>query len=250
MAQPSAQSLTPEAAWKLMEQDYLLRLSLQTRKFNEDYQKGLSALQAKAREIRNSRYFLPAFVEYSVKEASERAEWILNACREIWNIQGRSQSHAFYRAIFNGALVPLFAGRTSAAEGYLRLKADRDRTFRLDGTMLGHLKRESNRLASEWSTRLEVENRNAQYKLRSEAVFGIAPDTKPLHKPATAKHRLEREAVEKSSTTKQIEQEAERKRQRRLAGLALSAGTKTPYELAQFPNNRSGGRSAERFQHP
>lgn len=48
------------------------------------------------------------------------------------------------------------------------MKAMRDRTFRIDGTGLGHLKREFSRLASEWNTRLEIESRNAQNQMRGD----------------------------------------------------------------------------------
>lgn len=155
-------------AWKLIEKDYTLRLSLVAHGRATEHLKARNMLFAEARKRGNSSYLAPAWVDIEIADMNRRAEWSYNACCEVWQIQGRARCRAFFRAVFDWCLTPLFATRFSSFK--YELEKHQTRTHRRIpqgiSTIFGHMKREVDRLRSDWNTRLEIATRDAEHQER------------------------------------------------------------------------------------
>jgi hypothetical protein len=156
---------SPLEVWRLIEEDFTLRLSLKTREWNTQRQKDINQISHQARESGNSAFYYPALIEYEEKHANERAEWAYQTCLEIWEIQGQKKSHAFYRAVLEGCLTPLFANRNSCVAGEIQLRQMRLRSVGGQSTAaLRSFSMAMGRLISEWAARLEIASRDNDYQ--------------------------------------------------------------------------------------
>lgn len=163
-----AHGLSSERAWKLIEQDYTLRLSLVTTDWAEVYLKAKNTLISKARESGNSAYLAPAWAEMQIAEADMRAEWAFKTCCEIWDIQGRKKGRLFFRVVFDWCLQPMFSMREGCFRHELELHETRTRSAVPQGhsTILGHMKQQMDKLRAKWNTKLEIETRNVETRER------------------------------------------------------------------------------------
>jgi hypothetical protein len=156
---------TSTQAWRLIEKDYTLRLSLLANKWSEEHQKAKNMLFAEARRRGNSAYLGPAWVEMEIADTNKRAEWAYKACCEVWEIQGRSKCRAFFRGVFDWCLQPIFATRKGCFKSQLDLHQTRTRRTIPQGTAIyGHMTRQMGKLISEWNTRLEIDTRDNEYQ--------------------------------------------------------------------------------------
>lgn len=159
---------SPQPVWKLIEQDYTLRLSLIAHEWATEHLKAWNAVFAEGRRRHNSAYSGPALVEMEIADAEKRAEWAYRTCCEIWKIQGRSKCRSFYRAIFDSCLQTIF----SAREGCFmhELESHQKRTGGSIPQNLsvigGHFKREMVRLRARWNTILQIAARDAENEER------------------------------------------------------------------------------------
>ena len=158
----------PKQVWKLIEQDYTLRLSLVASEWATEHLKAWNAVFAEGRKRNNAAYFGPALVEMEITDTEKRAAWSYQTCCEIWEIQGRSKCRSFYRAIFDSCLQTIF----SAREGSFmhELESHQKRTGGSIPQNLsvigGHFKREMVRLQARWNTILEIATRDAENEER------------------------------------------------------------------------------------
>src|SRR5215472_2759579 len=95
--------------WKIIEQDFTLRLSLVANEWATEHLKAWNAVFAEARRRGNAAYCGPALVEMEIADADKRAEWSYQTCCEIWEIQGRTKCGLFFRAVFDWCLQPLLS---------------------------------------------------------------------------------------------------------------------------------------------
>jgi hypothetical protein len=153
-------------AWKLIEQDYTLRLSLVAPEWATEHLRAWNAVFAEGRRRGNTGYYGPALVEMEIANADKRAEWAYRTCCEIWEIQGRTKSRVFYRAVFESCLQTMFSVR----EGCFKSALERYRKGTLAripqslSAIGGHMKREMDRLRAKWNTKLEIDTRNEEYR--------------------------------------------------------------------------------------
>ena len=177
---------TSTQAWKLIEKDYTLRLSLVAHKWAEEHETAKKMLFAEARRRGNSAYLGPAWVDMEIADTNKRAEWAYRACCEVWEIQGRPKCRAFFRGVFDWCLQPIFAVRKGCFKSQLDLHQTRTRrTIPQSTAIYGHMTRQMGRLISEWNTRLEIETRDGDYqaehtKAREEEthpIVGQLPDS-------------------------------------------------------------------------
>lgn len=162
----SAEIQTTAQAWKLIEQDYTLRLSLVASEWSEEHLKAWNAVFAEGRKRGNSGYFGPALVEMEVADADKRAAWAYQTCCEIWKLQGRTRSGPFFRAIFEAYLQPMFSVREGCFRHQLELHQKRTeaRITQDLSAIGGHMKREMGRLRAKWNTKLEIATRDNEYQ--------------------------------------------------------------------------------------
>lgn len=152
-------------AWRLIEKDYTLRLSLVAPKFAEEHQQAKNELFAEARKRGNSAYLGPAWVDMEIADTNKRADWAYKACCEVWEIQGRVKCRAFFRAVFDWCLQPIFATRKGCFTGELNLYETRTRRTLPQGTaILGHMTHQMGHLICEWNTKLEIDARDNEYQ--------------------------------------------------------------------------------------
>ena len=151
-------------AWRLIEKDYTLRLSLVAHSQAEEHQKAKNVLLSEARTRENPAYLARAWAAMEIADTNKRAEWTYKACCEVWQIQGRPKCRAFFQA--DWPLQSLFATRSACFVHELELHQTRTRRTIPQGNsaILGHFKREMDRLRSHWSTRLEIAARDAEYQ--------------------------------------------------------------------------------------
>jgi len=154
-----------------MEQDYTLRLSLVAHEWAAGHLRAWNAVFAEGRKRGNSAYAGPALVEMEIADADKRAEWAYQTCCEIWEIHGHVKSRAFFRAIFDFCLQPMFSVRESSFRHELELYLKRTGAGIPQGLSAvgGHLKREMGRLLSKWNTKLEIASRDNEYQQQIQA---------------------------------------------------------------------------------
>jgi hypothetical protein len=154
---------TSTQAWKLIKQDYTLRLSLVAHEWAEVHLKAWNAVFAEGRKRGNSGYYGPALVEMEIADADKRAEWALKTCCEIWDIQGRAKSKPFFRAIFDWCLQPMFATRQGCFQSRLQQHSIRTR-MQFEPSTIAHMNRRMSQLRATWNTKLEIATRDAEPK--------------------------------------------------------------------------------------
>jgi hypothetical protein len=161
--------ITPAEAWKLVEQDFLLRLSLVTREWNTEHLNAVNALASETERRGNAAYYFPARVDLEIEIENRRAEWCVQACCEIWEIQGRTKSRALYRAIFNSCLTPRFSNLGDKILAGIRVLYTRTRKsiFLVESGRAGHLYREIRRLQANWDTKLQIAARDSEHQERA-----------------------------------------------------------------------------------
>jgi hypothetical protein len=163
----AARAIPPSSleVWRLIEKDLTLRLSLKTREWNTQRQKDINAIAHEARRRGNASYYYPALIEYEEKHINERAEWSYKTCCEVWEIQGQKKSHAFYRAVFDGCLTPLFSLRKGVLTNDIQIRERRLNSG--SGQSTGALRSFAmaiERLRADWNTRLEIASRDNDYQ--------------------------------------------------------------------------------------
>lgn len=150
-------------AWKQIEKDYTPRLSLVAHEWATEHLRAWNTVFAEGRKRGNAGDFGPALVEMEIADADKRAKWACRTCCEIWEIQGRAKCRAFFRAIFDWCLQPMFATREGRFRSQLehRLGAGISQDLSAIG---GHMKQEMDRLRAKWNTKLEIATRDAEYQ--------------------------------------------------------------------------------------
>jgi hypothetical protein len=164
----SVQLQTSAQAWKLIEKDYTLRLSLVARDWATEHLRAQNAVFAEGRRRGNSGYYGPALVEMEIGDAEKRAEWSYRTCCEIWESQGLTKCRPFFRAIFDRCLEPLFATRKVCFGHELDLHQKRAGAKIPQGVsaIRGHMNREMDGLRAKWNTILEIATRDAENQER------------------------------------------------------------------------------------
>jgi hypothetical protein len=171
---PLESIITPGQAWDLMRETYDLRLSEIVRERTERLQEDVEKISSAKGKGGNSRNYLDDRIEVELKHTNDRAERIYQLCCEIWS---HKKCAAFFQALFQNCLLPLFRGREGAVIGQLKeehrsLKSARsDAAIRSFGEDIACLR-------NEWKVRLDAESRGCEHiKPRSGEILGRDPRT-------------------------------------------------------------------------
>jgi hypothetical protein len=183
----------PHEVWKLIERSFTLRHSLVARDWAIEHLQARNAVIREARKRRNAAHLGPAWVEMELEDMNRRAEWAYKTCCEIWKIQKRPKSRAFYRAVFDWCLAPIFGIRVGCFQAELKMHQMRTRQKSQDGNsrIFAHMNREVMRLRAEWNTKLELARLDAEQEqsaaVREAEQNRIQADrTTPIALPSTA----------------------------------------------------------------
>jgi hypothetical protein len=145
-------------AWQLIQRGYTLRLSLVARDWATEHLQAVNAVIGEARKRGNAAYLGHAWVEMELADMNRRAQWAYKTCCEIWEIQKRPKCRAFYRAVFECCIAPIFATRASCFQAELKMHQMRTRQQSQNGNsrIFAHMSREVMRLRAEWNAKLEI----------------------------------------------------------------------------------------------
>ena len=163
---PLPAATTSTQVWNLIESDVTLRHSRMTRGWNERLQGEKLGLNAEQRKRKNGAYYLPARVDLEIKHTDERAQGLYAACCEVGDIHGTTRDRAFFRAVFDHCLTPLFATRRSCLQAELIRRDEIMRTPGSCSAALDHFARQMDKLRADWNTRLEIETRDCETRER------------------------------------------------------------------------------------
>ena len=156
---------TSTQAWKLIEKDYTLRRNLVANRWDEEYPKAKNMLFAETRSRGNAAHLGPAWVKMEIAHTNQQAQLAYKTCCEIWEIQGRPKCRAFFRAVFDRCLQPLFSTRACRFKHEIELHQMRSGRMIPQGTAIFLLMNQAlGRLRSEWRTRLEIATRDNEYQ--------------------------------------------------------------------------------------
>lgn len=155
---------TPQQAWDILGEDVTLRHSLMVREWNEQ-QQNVSKIDFESNERGDSWYF-PDRIDAEIKITDERAQELYDACCEVWEIHGLSKNRAFYRAVFEYSLQPLFDTRQ------IGLRCDIARYYIFKGVQENEaapvfLATGMDDLRSKWNTKLEIATRESEARARA-----------------------------------------------------------------------------------
>lgn len=142
-----------------MREDVTLRLSIIAPNWNKQLQKAIIGLHDETRKRGNLVYFNHARIQLEIEHTNERAEWHYKTCCEVWEIQGRRKGRAFFRAIFDGCLILLFATCRSCLQGEFDRRALLQRRVGGNSSAAPAFTMQSGKLKAEWNTRLEIATR-------------------------------------------------------------------------------------------
>jgi hypothetical protein len=187
-------------AWNLIQNGYTLRLSLVARDWETEHLQAVNAVIGEARKRGNAAYLGPAWVEMELEDMNRRAEWAYKTCCDIWEMQKRPMCRAFYRAVFDWCLAPMFGTRVGCFQAELKMHQMRTRRNSHDGNsrIFAHMNREVMRLRAEWSTKLEIARLDAeqeQLALAREAQQARALAGQGQAKPIDGPVRTSRKAL-------------------------------------------------------
>jgi hypothetical protein len=199
---------TPEQAWNLMSDDFVLRNTRMTIGMTEQFQEDIEKIESELRRTGRSGTGLQKCIELELKHTDDDAGKLYQACCDVWETQGRQRCRAFFQAIADYCLYPMFKKRRAAV--IRRLK-------RIDGSeqrddFVCQFVNHSRALQAEWDIRLEIESRNREYferrqneTLECSALAGTpqtAPETpagksisKAKTKPLPAAERKKRSVI-------------------------------------------------------
>jgi hypothetical protein len=172
---------------------------------DEELGRDVGAIWSKARKSGSISQFLAARVALTVHCTKTLADRAYQDCCEIWDMQGLARCPAFFDAILEHCLNPLFDDAAMWAQSdpiFLKAASGRwaqyDQIFLRSGELVSSIKAVSNRLETlrkVWRIRLRVESDKQEHKQRLERQSASA---KPARPAAPRKRRAadpKREAI-------------------------------------------------------
>ena len=153
-----------QQAWKLIEKDYTLRLSLVANEWATEHLKAWNAVFAEGRKRGNSAYYGTALVDMEIADIDKRAQWACDTFGEIWEIQGRKKCRPFFRAVFDQGINPMLSIREGCFRHELELHLKRTGSGLSPdlSAVMGSMKRHTAQLRAKWNTKLEIAARDAE----------------------------------------------------------------------------------------
>ncbi|NYF88896.1 hypothetical protein RBB79_05105 [Tunturiibacter empetritectus] len=170
---------TSTQAWDFIQKDYTLRLSLFASEWAEGHLSSWNAVFAEGRKRRNAGYVGSTLVEMEIADANKRAQWAYQTSCEIWDIQGRTKSRVFFRAVFECCLQPMFSVREGCFKSELELCQKRTSAFYDLSMICGHMKREMDKTRAKWNTKLEIAARDYEHEWQPTQVQELRKDRTP-----------------------------------------------------------------------
>ena len=153
-----------QQAWKLIEKDYTLRLSLVANEWATEHLRAWNAVFAEGRRRGNSAYYGPALVDMEIADMDKRAQWACDIFCEIWQIQGRNKCRPFFQTVFEQGINPVLSTREGCFQHGLELHLKRTGRELSQGlpAIMHSMKQRTGQLRAKWNTKLEIAARDAE----------------------------------------------------------------------------------------
>jgi hypothetical protein len=160
---------SPEHVWKLLDQTLLHeKLSEIAEEMQLAISKDKGAALAKERKLGNSAAYCPERARLEGLHEEEWAEKQVQACLQVWEIQGYPLCPGLYRAIYSHLLVVCFSARKGSFTSELALEDHRTgRPGRSQGT-LSEFARETQRRSSRWNRKLDILARECEHACKRQ----------------------------------------------------------------------------------
>jgi hypothetical protein len=173
---------TSQEAWKLLEKDYTLRLSLVASEWAAEHLRAWNAVFAEGRRRGNSAYYGPALVDMEIADMDKRAQWNYGIFCEIWEIQGRKKCRPFFQTMFDHGINPMLSTREGRFRYELELHLKRTRRGFSQGlpAIMHSMKQRAAQLRAKWNTKIEVAARDAENQDR----LAREPEAQSVSAPA------------------------------------------------------------------
>ena len=136
----------------------------------------------------NSAFYPAERVRFEERRADEWAKKEYEAAYKVWETQGHKPSRAFYRAVYQNLLAPLFATRKVTVIADMGLEDQRTGRSGHSAGAQGAFARAMGKLSSRWNRKMEVATREYEYAVQREQKAAINGESSRLH-PGIIKKR-------------------------------------------------------------
>jgi hypothetical protein len=120
----------------------------------------------------NSAFYPAERVRFEEGRADEWAEKEYEAACQVWETQGYKPSRAFYRAVYENLLAPLFATRKATVIADMGLEDQRTGRSGHSAGAQRAFAQAMGKLSSRWSRKIEVATREYEYAIQREQKEG------------------------------------------------------------------------------
>ncbi|MGA3371289.1 MAG: toll/interleukin-1 receptor domain-containing protein [Terracidiphilus sp.] len=124
----------------------------------------------------NSAFYPAERVRFEERRADEWAQKEYEAACNVWETQGFKPSRAFYRAVYENLLAPLFATRKATVTADMGLEDRRTGQIGHSSGAQGAFARSMGKLSSRWSRKIEVATREYEYAIQRGQKEGANAD--------------------------------------------------------------------------
>ncbi|HMD75818.1 MAG TPA: toll/interleukin-1 receptor domain-containing protein [Terracidiphilus sp.] len=121
----------------------------------------------------NSAFYPAERVRFEERRADEWAEKEYEAACKVWETQGHKPSRAFYRAVYENLLAPLFATRKATVIADMGLEDRRTGRSGHSAGAQGAFAQSMGKLSSRWNRKIEVATREYEYSIQREQKEGV-----------------------------------------------------------------------------
>ncbi len=160
---------TPQRVWELIDQPILnAKLAEIAEEMHPKLAEDKAKAHAEGRKRGNAAFYPAERIRLEECRADEWAEKIYQASLQVWETQGYKPSLAFYQAIYEHLLAPLFASREGAVSADMTMEDQRTGWHGRGTAALGAFSRAMSRLSSRWKRKMDVAARENEYAMQRE----------------------------------------------------------------------------------
>jgi hypothetical protein len=166
---------TPEDVWGLIDRRLLTaKLTEIAEEMHSKIAEDKAKARAEGRKRGNAAFYPAERIRLEEGRADEWAEKIYQASLRVWETQGHKPCRAFYQAVCEYLLAPLFETRKGTVNADFRIEDQRTGQPSHSAAAQGAFVRAMDRLSSRWNRKMDVAAREYEYAMQREQ--GLLPN--------------------------------------------------------------------------